>query len=83
MYLSFCKAIVGLSVTSDIYKLIDHEDKVSVDKLSDDYTKIHNARFSMYFKNNKVALITKQDEIQNVFYTVDDAIKVLFATTDL
>ena len=83
MYSFFSKAILGLYVSPNIYNLIGHDERVHIHKISDEYTKIHNSNYSVYFKNNKFALMTKHDQIQKIFMTVDDAVNILFTTTDL
>lgn len=85
MYFSFHKAIEGLSLPSSIYKIVGYEDNVIVDNLTDNYIKIHNSKYSMYFQNNKLVLITKysSNNMKEVFLNVDDAIKILFAPTNL
>ena len=83
MHLCFCKAIEELSISNQVYKLIHQNEYVNVQQISDEYMKIHNSNYSMYFKNNKLALFLKHDEVNEVFFNENDAINILFTPTNL
>jgi hypothetical protein len=84
MYFSFENAMKGYTSPLNIHKLIGDHERVCIENVSHEYTKIYSIKYSMYFQKNKMVLITKNDEqIKSVFINVDDAIKCLFTSSNL
>lgn len=81
----FESVITNFALPLSIRNLIKGTDSVLVYTIPNEYTKIQNLEYSMYFQNNKLVLITKDnEEIKKVFSNIEDAMDdSLFASTDL
>ena len=82
MYFYFDEAVKDFQVPKEIFKLIDRDEFVCIDKVSYDCTKICSYNVSLYFQNDKLAVITDNSVVKKVFMNVDDAIQCLFASTN-
>lgn len=84
MYPYFDDAIKHFQHSNKVYKLIKIDEPVCVSDLSQECTKISNYKYSLYFQNKKLEMITADTYTpKKVFTTLDDAVKVLFTTTNL
>jgi hypothetical protein len=83
MHSYFDDVIKHFQHSNKVYKLIKIDEPVCVSDLSQECTKISNSNYSLYFQDNKLEMITvNTDTPKKVFTTLDDAINVLFTTTN-
>ena len=83
MYSYFYDAIKQFEHSNKLYNLIKNDELVCVSDLSQECTKISNCKYSLYFQNKNLELITtNMDTPKKVFTNLDDAINVLFTTTN-
>ena len=83
MYYYFDDAIKRFQFTNSVFKLIGENDLVCVDELSHECTKISNYKYSLYFNNHKLEMITSDiSNPKKVFTNLEDAVQVLFTSTN-
>lgn len=76
--------IILPSITNCLMNIVGLDHSSCIQQLSDDYTKIHNSKYSMYFKNNELVLVTKDfNDMKEVFMNVDDVLHNLFTSSNL